>query len=91
MGDTVVASCSGSFARNEIIDKTGRLIYAGITGYSQHLADYEKWRIGWCTRYRDTATPEGLREGVITRENLEFAIKHGLKFRLKYPNLLGGK
>ena len=60
-------------------DGQGHLIYAEYTRASQRAVDYDTWRSNWCNKHRTDETPEGLREGLITVENLEFAIKRGYK------------
>ena len=70
--------------------RDGRLIYAchDARDTPPELAAYEAWRGDWCTRFknRNKPTPLGLREGIITDENLKFYMenKGGLLTWLKH-------
>lgn len=58
---------------------TGDLIYAEWTRNNEATVQYDRWRSVWCNKNRTAKTPEGLREGKITEETLEFALGKGYK------------
>jgi hypothetical protein len=76
--DDLVAPAGVKIRRGmEHRDGKGNLIYAEWTRTNDMAIEYDKWRSAWCNKNRTAKSPEGLREGNITVEILEFAISKG--------------
>lgn len=60
-------------------DGEGNLIFAEWTRPNKMSNQYDEWRSIWCNKNRTTKTLQGFREGDITLETLEFALKQGFR------------